>query len=160
MLLWNGLLVLFVLRAGFPWNMAGPQLHLLSLTVKKLWCQASYFTLRSQNLQYKAHPEFWPSHRRIFKTSLYYKTRLILGNWRYVKLFTTRKTWTFGIYLCHIYNVSSQSEAMVFFGPWFRVAACAECDKHTMRIQIQNHCYSNNLNDHIKAHGLISTKLW
>ena len=32
----------------------------------------------SQNLQYKTHPEFWPSHRRIFKTSLYYKTRLIL----------------------------------------------------------------------------------
>ena len=31
-----------------------------------------------QNLQYKTHPEFWPSHRRIFKTSLYYKTRLIL----------------------------------------------------------------------------------
>ena len=31
----------------------------------------------SQNLQYKTHPEFWP-HRRIFKTSLYYKTRLIL----------------------------------------------------------------------------------
>ena len=31
-----------------------------------------------QNIQYKTHPEFWPSHRRIFKTSLYYKTRLIL----------------------------------------------------------------------------------
>ena len=31
-----------------------------------------------QNLQYKTHPKFWPSHRRIFKTSLYYKTRLIL----------------------------------------------------------------------------------
>ena len=47
MLLWNGLLILFVLLAGFPWNMARPQLHLLSLTVKKLWCQASYFTFRS-----------------------------------------------------------------------------------------------------------------
>ena len=35
-----------------------------------------------QNLQYKAHPEFWPSHRWIFKMSLYYKTRLILENWR------------------------------------------------------------------------------
>ena len=32
----------------------------------------------SQNLQYKPHPEFWPSHRWIFKTSLYYKTHLIL----------------------------------------------------------------------------------
>ena len=32
----------------------------------------------SQNLQYKTHPEFWPSHRQIFKTSLYYKTHLIL----------------------------------------------------------------------------------
>ena len=30
------------------------------------------------NLQYKTHPEFWPSHSRIFKTSLYYKSRLIL----------------------------------------------------------------------------------
>ena len=32
----------------------------------------------SQNLLYKTHPEFWPSHSRIFKTSLYHKTRLIL----------------------------------------------------------------------------------
>ena len=39
-------------------------------------CQATY--CYSQNLQYKTHPEFWPSHKRIFKTSLYYKTRLIL----------------------------------------------------------------------------------
>ena len=38
----------------------------------------------SQNLQYKAHPDFWPSHRRIFKTSLYYKTRLILETRRYI----------------------------------------------------------------------------
>ena len=36
-----------------------------------------------QNLQYKAHPEFWPSHWRIFKTSLYYKMRLILQTKRY-----------------------------------------------------------------------------
>ena len=84
MLLWNGLLVLFVLLAGFPWNMARPQLHLLSLTVKKLRCQASYFILRSPNLQYKTHPEFWPSHSRIFKTSLYYKTHLILETRRYI----------------------------------------------------------------------------
>ena len=47
MLLWNGLLVLFVLLAGFPWNMARPQLRLLSLTVKKLRCQASNFILRA-----------------------------------------------------------------------------------------------------------------
>ena len=38
----------------------------------------------SQNLQYKTHPEFWPFHRRIFKTSLYYKTRLILETRRYL----------------------------------------------------------------------------
>ena len=38
----------------------------------------------SQNLQYTTHPEFWPSHRRIFKTSLYYKTRLILETRRYI----------------------------------------------------------------------------
>ena len=31
----------------------------------------------SQNLQYKPHPEFWPSHRQIFKTSLYYKAPYI-----------------------------------------------------------------------------------
>ena len=89
MLLWNGLLVLFVLLAEFPWNTARPQLHLLSLTVKKLRCQASHFTLRSQNLQYKTHPEFWPSHRRIFKTSLYYKMRLILETRRYITLSLT-----------------------------------------------------------------------
>ena len=39
-----------------------------------------------QNLQYKTHPVFWPSHRRIFKTSLYYKTRLILDTRRYFTL--------------------------------------------------------------------------
>ena len=38
-----------------------------------------------QNLQYKTHPEFWPFHRRIFKTSLYYKTRLILETRRYIQ---------------------------------------------------------------------------
>ena len=73
MLLWNGLLVLFVLLAGFPWNTARPQLHLLSLTVKPRISHCDF-----QNLQYKTHPEFWPSRRQIFKTSLYYKTRLIL----------------------------------------------------------------------------------
>ena len=52
---------------------------------KNLWCKASYFTLQSQNLQYKTHPKFWPSHRWIFKTSLYYKTQLILENWWYCK---------------------------------------------------------------------------
>ena len=36
------------------------------------------------NLQYKAHPEFWPSHSRIFKTSLYYESRLILKTRRYI----------------------------------------------------------------------------
>ena len=41
----------------------------------------------SRNLQYKTHPEFWPSHRRIFKTSLYYKTRLILETRRYMFMF-------------------------------------------------------------------------
>ena len=39
----------------------------------------------SQNLQYKTHPEFWPSHRQIFKMSLYYKTRLILETRRYCR---------------------------------------------------------------------------
>ena len=32
--------------------------------------QISSYRIDSQNLQYKTHPEFWPSHRRIFKTSL------------------------------------------------------------------------------------------
>ena len=41
----------------------------------------------SQNLQYKTHPEFWPSHRRIFKTSLYYETRLILETRRYIYIY-------------------------------------------------------------------------
>ena len=45
----------------------------------------------SQNLQYKTHPEFWPSHRRIFKTSLYYKTRLILETRRYAELLQKKR---------------------------------------------------------------------
>ena len=40
----------------------------------------------SQNLQYKTHLQFWPSHRRIFKMSLYYKTHLILETRRQFNL--------------------------------------------------------------------------
>ena len=61
-----------------PLKYGSTQLHLLSLTVKRLRCLASHFTLYPQNLQYRTHPHFWPSHRRIFKTSLYYKMCLIL----------------------------------------------------------------------------------
>ena len=43
-----------------------------------------------QNLQYKTHPEFWPSHNRIFKTSLYYKTRLISEARRYIDTLDSR----------------------------------------------------------------------
>ena len=50
----------------------------------------------SQNLQYKTHPEFWPSHRRIFKTSLYYKTRLILETRRYLSFPPNHR------YVCYI----------------------------------------------------------
>ena len=42
------------------------------------------------NLQYKTHPEFWPSHSRIFKTSLYYKSRLILETRRYIDTLDSR----------------------------------------------------------------------
>ena len=60
----------------------------------------------SQNLQYKTHPEFWPSRRRIFKTSLYYKTRLILETfgaliweiWRYYIICLIRITSTLDIF--------------------------------------------------------------
>ena len=86
MLLWNRLLVLFVLLAGFPWNTARSQLYLLSLTVKNSDVSHRISHCDSQNLQYKTHPEFWPSHRRIFKTSLYYKTRLILETRRYMEI--------------------------------------------------------------------------
>ena len=79
---------LFVLLAGFPWNMARTQLHLLRLTVKKLQCQVSYCD--PQNLQYKPHPKFWPSHRRIFKTSPYYKPCLILETRRYIDTLDSR----------------------------------------------------------------------
>ena len=50
----------------------------------------TYFILRSQSPQYKTHPEFWPSHSRIFKTSLYYKTRLILETRRYIDTLDNR----------------------------------------------------------------------
>ena len=46
-MLWNGLLVLLVLMAGFPWNMARPPLRLLSLTVKFSDVEPRNFTLRS-----------------------------------------------------------------------------------------------------------------
>ena len=43
-----------------------------------------------QNLQYKMHPEFLPSHSWIFETSLYYKTRLILETRRYIDTLNSR----------------------------------------------------------------------
>ena len=43
-----------------------------------------------QNLQYNTHPEFWPSRRRIFKTSLYYRTHLILVTRRYIDSLDSR----------------------------------------------------------------------
>ena len=60
----------------------------------------------SQNLQYKTHPEFWPSHRRIFKTSLYYKTRLILETRRYFlskTLFSQQEQYS-SCLRCSLYN--------------------------------------------------------
>ena len=48
-----------------------------------------------------------------FRNSDFYHRQTI--SIMYIKLFTTRKTWTFAIYLCHIYNVSSLSEPTVFW---------------------------------------------
>ena len=48
----------------------------LALTVKspiQLTRLLSY--CNEKKIQYNTHPEFWPSHRQIFKMSLYYKTR-------------------------------------------------------------------------------------
>ena len=68
----------------------------------------------SQNLRYKTHPEFWPSHRQIFKTSLYYKTRLILETRRYPSL------WTYSSKFCYsrlisLYSFLSLSFLLTFF---------------------------------------------
>ena len=55
--------------AGFPWNIAQPQLHLLSLTVKisdvEPRISISHIAI-TQNLQYKMHPEYSPAPRLIF----------------------------------------------------------------------------------------------
>ena len=47
-----------------------------------------------------------------------------------------------------------------YFGAWIRVAARAKCGRRKVQIQIQSHCYSSNLGDYIKTHGLVLTKLW
>ena len=47
-----------------------------------------------------------------------------------------------------------------YFGVWIRLAPRPKCGRQTMRIQIRSHCYSSNLGDYIKTHGLISIKLW
>ena len=51
----------------------------------------------SQNLQYKTHPEFWPSQRRIIKSSLYYKTRLILETRRYISWTLCLRIWPWSL---------------------------------------------------------------
>ena len=69
----------------------------------------------SQNLQYKTHPEFWPSHRRIFKTSLYYKTRLILETRRY--------TFTYNVHM-HIYmHIHTHIHTGAYLRHWCLVGA-------------------------------------
>ena len=45
------------------------------------------------------------------------------------------------------------------FCAWSRVVWRTESDKHTMPIHIRSHRYSNNLNDYIKPHDLISAKM-
>ena len=75
------------LMVGFPWNMARPQIHLFSLNFKFSEVKPQISHCDYQNLQHKMHPEFWPP-RRIFKTSLYYKTPYIRV--LTVPLFTTR----------------------------------------------------------------------
>ena len=54
----------------------------------------------SQNLQYKSHPEFWLFHRQIFKTSLYYKPRLILETRRYVASLRAILLWVPRLLFC------------------------------------------------------------
>ena len=55
---WNGLLVLFVLLAGFPWNMARPQLHLSSLTVKKLMSSLVFHIVIPKTSNIRHPPSF------------------------------------------------------------------------------------------------------
>ena len=83
MLVWNGLLVLFVWLSGFPWNMARPQLHLLSLTVKKLLMSSLVFHIairKTSNISCTPGFDLLPNK---FAKRVYYKTCLILENWRH-----------------------------------------------------------------------------
>ena len=48
---------------------------------QKLWCLRLCISHYAQKLQNKMYPKFWPSPTQIFKTSLYYKMRLILESW-------------------------------------------------------------------------------
>ena len=85
MLLWNGILVLFVLLAGFPWNMARPQRRLLSLTVKKTLMSSLLFHIAiPQTSNTRRTPSFDLTDE--FWKPVYYKTRLILENWQYICL--------------------------------------------------------------------------
>ena len=81
----------------------------------------------SQNLQYKTHPEFWPSHRRIFKTSLYYKARLILETRRYILFYCySLSLLSFGwfvIAVCGSVSVWELVKWLEYFVNWFRVTA-------------------------------------
>ena len=89
----------------------------------------------SQNLQYKTHPEFWPSHRQIFKTSLYYKTRLILETRRYIYCNEWRNTWNFfsilAIYILNKYDHQKLKPciSLVFIRSfsYFFIGSCCWC---------------------------------
>ena len=63
--------------------MAQQQHHQLLLTFKDSDFGLYISECGWKKLQYKTHPDFWPSPpwRQIFKTSLYYQTRLIKEIW-------------------------------------------------------------------------------
>ena len=75
----------------------------------------------------------------------------------HVKLFTTRKL-EHSEYICFTFTMFFSEWAYGIFGTqgWL---LHVQCEKEMTRLQIGIHCYSNNLGNYIKTHGLISTKL-
>ena len=63
-------------------------------------------------------------------------------------------------YICVTFTMVLLWENLPYFWCVGTAAACAEREKEMVWIQIRLHCYSNNLGDYIKMHGIMMAVLW
>ena len=88
----NGLLVLLRFTGWIPMKYGSTTTPPIIAHCKKTDIKPCISHCDLQNLKYKMHPKFWPSHRQIFKMSLYYKMRLIQSSAAITRFWGSKKS--------------------------------------------------------------------